>query len=579
LKYISLVQVYEELDSTTKRLEKTYHIAKLLKDTPADSLEVITLLVQGRLFPAWDQTELGVASKLVVKAIELSTGNSKSKVENMWAKTGDLGGVAEQLLKSRRQLSLVQQHLTVEKVVSNLRKIATLEGFRSVDMKLKLIAEMLTCATPLEAKYITRTVLGDLRLGVGEGSLRDAIAWAFFAEDMEGLKSDDQAKRKELSEAVAKIQHAYDVTNDFGEVALLAKKKGLKGLGQVSISPGKPLKVMLAPKVSKIEEGFDRVGSPAEAEFKYDGFRMQVHKKDSKITLFTRRLEDVTKQFPDVVDSIRKHVKGDSFILDSEAVGYDSKTGKYLPFQNISQRIKRKYDIEELASRLPVELNVFDVLYFNGKSMIDLPFSERRAMIEKNVSAVKKRIRVAENIVTKSIEEMSAFYKKALSAGNEGLMLKKLDAVYKPGSRVGYMVKLKPVMDSLDLVIVGAEWGEGKRAKWLTSFTLACVDENGDFLEVGKVGTGIKELEEQGLTFGQLTEMLRPHILKESGREVIVKPKVVVEVMYDEIQKSPTYSSGFALRFPRVIQVRDDRSPKDASTLAQVEDYFFSQNK
>jgi len=338
------------------------------------------------------------------------------------------------------------------------------------------------------------------------------------------------------------------------------------------------LKVMLYQKVGDIDEAFDRVGKPAAFEYKYDGFRMQVHRKDDDIKIFTRRLEDVTAQFPDVVENVRKHVSGTGYILDAECLGYDPKTKKYLPFQSISQRIRRKFDIEKIAKQFPVELHVFDILVCDGESMIKEPFSERRKKIEGLVSPKEFRVVPAKQLVTEDADEARAFYDEALKAGEEGVMAKKLDGIYKPGSRVGYGVKVKPVMESLDLVIVGAEWGEGKRSGWLTSFTLACYDpDTGSFLEIGKVGTGMKEKTELGVSFEQLTELLKPAMIKEKGRSVTVKPAVVVEINFEEIQKSPNYSSGYALRFPRVIRIREDKAPEACSDLPLVEDLYSTQ--
>jgi len=266
------------------------------------------------------------------------------------------------------------------------------------------------------------------------------------------------------------VQGAYDVANDFSIVAEKAKIDGINGLRKISLEPGRPVKVMLALKVKDVKEGFERVGKPADIEYKLDGFRLQIHKKDNDIKLFTRRLENVTKQFPDVVDYVENYVKGDSFIIDSEAVGFSPKTKKYLPFQNISQRIKRKYNIRSTAKEFPVELNVFDVIYYNGKNMIKTPFIERRKLVEKIVKPVERKILYVKNFITSNEKEVLKFYKESLNKGNEGIMFKTLDAVYKPGARVGHMVKFKPVMDTLDLVIVGAEWGEGKRSNWLSSF-------------------------------------------------------------------------------------------------------------
>jgi DNA ligase-1 len=283
-------------------------------------------------------------------------------------------------------------------------------------------------------------------------------------------------------------------------------------------------------------------------------------------------LDEVTKQFPDVVKFVKENVSGDSFIIDSEAVGYDVSTKKYTAFQNISQRIKRKYDIDEIAKKFPVELDVFDVIYYNGENMIKKPFSERREVVEKIVKPVELHIKPAVQVITSDEKEAQEFYEKSLNAGNEGVMIKNLAGVYKPGSRVGYGVKLKPTMDTLEVVIVGAEYGEGKRSEWLASFIIAIRDPYTDeVLEIGRVGTGIKEKDEEGVSFRQLTEMLKPLIIKEEGKIVWVKPEIVIEVDYEEIQASPTYKSGFALRFPRFVKLREDRGLGDINTLEEVE--------
>ena len=303
---------------------------------------------------------------------------------------------------------------------------------------------------------------------------------------------------------------------------------------------------------------------------------MQVHKEGPTIKLFTRRLEEVTSQFPEVVACIKKAVTGANFILDGEAVGYDPKTFKYQPFQHISQRIRRKYDIPELAQKLPVELILFDVLHYNGKTLLAETYKERFALLGRVVKPIPHRITLATTLLTNDLKVAEGFYNESLAAGNEGIIMKNLTHPYQPGSRVGHWVKIKPVLDTLDLVIIGAEWGEGKRGGWLTSFTLACQTENG-LAAIGRVGTGVKELEGGGITFAALTELLKPEILTEKGREVTVRPTLVLEVAFEEIQMSPTYGSGFALRFPRVIQVRDDRGVNDISTLDEVKDAYLKQ--
>jgi len=578
--YQELSEVYEKIDSTSKRLEKTHYISELLKRTSDKDLPMIVLLIRGRIYPDWDKRKIGVASKLVLRAINSVSGTKNSKIQDLWREIGDLGEVAEKVISNKSQSTLFSEDLTVEKVFFNLRKLNKMEGAGSVDRKISLISELLSSAKGKEARYIVRSVLEDLRVGIGDGTMRDAITWAYLPIDVkfnpENISID--VDREEYNKAVNLVQSAYDKANDFGEVAIAARK-GVETLEKVGLTPGKPVKVMLAQKVKNIDEGFDKVGSPADLEYKYDGFRMQIHKLDNKITIFTRRLEEVTKQFPEVADYVLKNVKGKSFILDCEAVGYDSKTEKYLVFQHISQRIRRKYNIEELAKKLPVELNIFDILQYEGKSLLDTPLDERWNILNDIVKQERFKLILAHRLITDDKKKGLEFYEESVAKGNEGIMLKNLKSVYKPGSRVGFMVKLKSSMDTMDLVIVGAEWGEGKRSGWLTSFTLACIDEDDNYLEIGKVGTGIKEKPEEGLSFGELTELLRPHFTQEKGREVKIKPEVVVEIQFEEIQKSPTYSSGYALRFPRVKVLREDRTAEEITTISMVQEAYDAQRK
>lgn len=571
------MEVYERLESTTKRLEKTHVLSEFLKS--ADELDKVLLLVQGRLFPNWDQRELGMAAKLLVKAIATATGAPAEKIESVWKETGDIGTVAAELTAKKSQATLFSQPLTVRKVFDNLRKISEMEGAGTVDRKVQLVAELLTSARPNEAKYIIRTILGELRVGLGEGTIRDAIVWAFFAEKA-GVKYNKKENDLALSDEerinydkyVTIVQEALDVANDFAEVAKVAKEKGELGLQNISLIPGKPVKVMLFQKAKNISEAFEVVGRPAAFEQKYDGFRLQIHKNKGKLILYTRRLEDVTAQFPDVVQKIAKQVSGEDFIIDAEVVGIDQKTKKYLPFQNISQRIKRKYDIQEIAEKFPVEINVFDILFCEGKSLLKNPFIERRNILKRIITEIPHELKMAEQLITEDNAAAEKFYKSSLDAGNEGVMAKNLQGIYKPGSRVGFGVKVKPTMDTLEVVIVGAEWGEGKRGKWLASFVVAVKDpETNSFLEIGRVGTGIKEKIEEGVSFEQLTQLLQPLIIEEKGREVAVRPEIIIEVDYEEIQESPTYTSGFALRFPRLVKLRTDRSAEDINTIGDVE--------
>ncbi|MBT4134848.1 ATP-dependent DNA ligase [Candidatus Woesearchaeota archaeon] len=550
MEYSKLVEIYETLSGTSKLLEKRAIIAGFLKGLNSEEVESAVLLLEGRLFPEWDRRKIGIGTQTVIKSISTSSGKSEDLIKADWAKIGDLGLVAERNISSKTQSTLFSGKLTIDQVFTKLRKLSEIEGSGSTGKKIGLIAELLSASNGVSAKYIVRTCLEDLRTGAGFGVLRDSIASAFDVE-------------------VANVQTAYDLTTDISSVAKLAKTKSNEGLLALELSVGNPVKVMLFKKSESIEEGFDVVGKPAAIDYKYDGFRLQIHRSGKEIKLFTRNLEDVASQFPDIVKMIEKDVNSKEFIIDCEVIGYDKKTGKWKPFQDISQRIKRKYEIEEMIKEVPVMIIVFDIINLDGENLISMPFGERRDKLSKVIREDPLAVSLAKEIVTDSVEKGKEFYAKALSDGAEGVMMKKLDSVYKPGSRVGYGIKIKPVMETLDLVVVGSEWGTGKRSKWLSSFILACRDGN-DFKEIGKMGTGFKEKDEEGVSFGKMTELLKPLVVSESGREVRVKPGVIIEVKYEEIQKSTNYDSGFALRFPRFVRLRDDKGLKDIDDLKRV---------
>ncbi len=565
MRYKHLAELYESLSATTKRLEKTEILSKFLREVSEEDKDILYLL-QGEIYPEYSEKKIGISNQLAIQAISKSTGTEKDKVVKEWKSIGDLGKVAEKLTKEKKQHTLQSHVLTTEKVLENLRKLPELEGKGTVNKKLALITELLTSASPVEALYLIRTCIGDLRIGVQESTIRDAMAKAFFDED---------------KETIEKIQRAIDRTNDLSLVFEMTKTKKLDKLKEVHLEVGKPIKVMLAQKATSIKEGFEMVGKPCAIEYKYDGFRLLIHKKGKDVILFTRRLENVTKQFPEVVEYLHKYVKGNSFILDSEAVGYDKKTKEYQSFQHISQRIRRKYDIEKMQEELPVEVNVFDILYYNGKSQIDEPFEKRAKLVREMVKSQPYKIISSKMIITDDETKAEKFYKEALKNQQEGVMMKNLKAIYQPGRRVGQMIKVKPEERDLDLVITGAEYGKGKRSGWFSSFILSCSDGE-KFLEIGKMGTGIKEKSSEevgGTSFAELTEMIKPLIIEEKGKSVKIKPKIVVSVTYQEIQRSPNYNSGWALRFPRFVALRPDKKASQVSRLKEIEKDFENQKR
>ncbi|MFT4304144.1 MAG: ATP-dependent DNA ligase [Candidatus Woesearchaeota archaeon] len=578
MEYIKLVDLYEQLFSTSKRIKKTYHISNFLKNNKnSKALGIIFLLLRGRIFPDWDDTNIGFAARMAVKSISISSGIKESQIEQWWKKLGDLGLVAEKAISMKKQSTLYTNSLSVIDVYNNLSKLPSQQGDGSNDRKIKLINQLLTSASPKEAKYIIRTVLEDMRIGIGDSTIRDSIAWS-----INDSINFDEAKnevivenRDNYNEILSLLQDAYDIVNDWA-IVFSHVQNDISDLDKIKLEIGRPLKVMLFPKAIDINDSFERLGKPCAFEFKYDGFRMQIHKNNDEVKIFTRRLDNVTDQFPEIKDLMIKNVKATNCILDAEAVGIDS-NGKYRPFQDISQRIKRKHGIDKLVKELPIELDVFDILYCDGKTLLKEDYLSRRKLLDKIIIPIKNKIFVAEQIITDNEIEAKSFFDKSVSFGNEGLMAKKLDSPYKPGARVGYGMKIKAMKESLDLVIVKAEYGEGKRTGWLTSFTVACMDEDGTLLEIGKVSTGLKEKDEEGTSFNIITELLKPLILSEQNKEVIVKPKIVIEIGYEELQKSPTYSSGYALRFPRFLTLREDRTVDEITTIDYLDKLYREQ--
>jgi DNA ligase-1 len=544
MEYKELVEIYEALNRTPSKLEKTEILANFLNKTPLHLLNLIPHLITGDVFPKWD-VELGVGPGLLYNSVSFVTGVGKKDIENAIRENGDTGLAVKGLFETKPQKTLFSSTLTVEGVYQNFSRMARTSGKGARKKKIKFLSDLLSNAAPLDAMYIVKTVLSELRIGVAEGLVRDAIASAF-----------------EVDKTV--VERAFMLTNDFGRVAMTAKESGEEGLKKLSVTVGRPLRPMLAQSMSSLEDAIKGAGNAA-IEIKYDGARVQIHKRKDVIKIFSRRLEDVTKGLPDVVSYSASSINAEEVILDGETVVVDPQTRRPKPFQDILRRFRRKYDIEKTALELPFETHIFDVLYLDGELMIDKPLKERKKMLQMILKEEKGKFMIAQQLITNNLIEAEKFYNKSLDMGHEGVMVKNLDAAYIIGSRVGYMYKIKPVAESLDLVIFGAIWGEGKRSGWLSSYYLGARDEIGDFKFVGKVATGVTEQQ-----LAEYTDLLKPLIEYQTGKEVTLMPQVVVEVGYQEIQKSPKYDSGFALRFPRVIRLRDDKSPEEADNLERM---------
>ncbi len=634
MEFLSVCNVFEKLEKESSSVKKTCILSDFFSKLNDKDLEASILLSMGRVFPNWSQKELGLSTKMMIKILSKSYNVKEEEIYEKWIRTGDLGEVAKEISSLKTQKTLFRKKLELLDVFEKLKLIADIEGKKSQDIKINNISSLLLIAEPLEAKFITRIIIKDLRIGVAEGIIRDSLINAFFANiywvplikqrygDIDAFLENECVKGKKIlvnkklkdkikgvyfendkdysldniwrensniiifndndyasslkSKLVETVEKAIETTNDHSKIGLILKNEGLEGLKDIKPTIFRPIKVMLAQKVDSIEGAFKALGDMVACEYKYDGFRVQIHGKDDKIKIYTRRLEDVTKQFPDIVEYTKKCVSENEFILDGEAVGFDNLKKKYLPFQNISQRIKRKYGIDEIIKKISIHVNIFDILFLNGTNTMNVPFAERRKLL-KSIIKESENFRLAEQITAKNKKDIERFYKESLNKGNEGIMIKSLESPYKPGSRVGYMLKLKPVMETLDLTIIGAEWGEGKRKGWLTSYYLACKDkETGEFLEIGKMSTGVKEKTE-GVTYEELTDILKKNILSEKGKYVKIKPSIVIEVAFEEIQKSPNYDSGYALRFPRFVRLREDVDVDDVDDIEKVESLYSGQ--
>lgn len=525
----------ETIEGLAGDLDKISRVADLLRE--AEELGIASRFVQGRVFPAWSERKLNIGPALLYEALSLAGGRSPDGIEELVKETGDVGRAAEQLDLEGQQ-TLAQEELTLDNLYGSLQDLAGMEGEGSQDRKIRTLADLFIRCDSRSAKYLARLVLGEMRVGVGEGSVRDAIVEAFEVDP-------------EL------VERGIMVTNDVGEVAEVARREGDDGLAELEMVVGRPVQPMLA-QAGSIESVFDDVGADGvvAVEWKYDGARLQIHQRDGEIELYSRRLENLTSSLPDVVEVLEDALADGELILDAEVVAMSD--GETLAFQEILRRLRRKYRVEEMQEEVELDIRVFDALYRDGV-LIGQPLRERYEVLEEVAGYV-----CADHWFAESTEEVQGIEADALEAGHEGLMVKNPGSTYSPGRRGKNWLKIKPEPETIDAVVTGGEWGEGRRANLIGSYLLS-VRSDGDLETIGRVATGLtdEQLEE-------LTERFRPLIEAEEGKEIVFQPGVVFEVGYEEIQESPSYTSGYALRFPRFLGVRDDKDVEDADSLERV---------
>lgn len=552
MRYQNLVDVYEALTSTTKRLEKTSILAEFLKETDPKILPIVTLLSLGKVFPAWSEKEMGIGLKLLMKAISLVVGVSPETVEDSVRDKGDIGLASEHLFGNRLQSTLFTRPLTISKVYNNMIKIADVSGKNAVQKKLRILIELLTSASPTEAKYISRTVVEELRVGMGEGTLKDSISEAFNVD--KGL-----------------VERALMLTNDPGLVAGVAESEGEEGLKELNLKPGKPVKPMLAQLSPGIEISVEEMGA-AICETKYDGFRVQIHRNGDDIKIFTRRLDNIKDAVPEIVEYIEKCLPKEDFIVEGEIIA--TKDGNPISFQYILQRVRRKYEIERLRKEVPLIMYLFDVLYYK-EPLIDMPFGERRVILQEIAKFQPSKFELSEQVIVtpENIEDAMKLFESSIKAGHEGIMIKDPYAPYMPGIRGKKMLKLKAEPETLDLVVVGGTYGRGRRANLIGSYLMAAQDEDGNLKTIAHTATGLDDA-----TLLELSNKVESIMTEKKGRKIKTKPEIIIEVAYSEIVKSPEYESGYSLRFPVVKRIREDISLEDIDTVDRIESIFNARN-
>ena len=580
--YAVIADAYEKIEATTKRLEMTDLLVDLLKRTPKDIISRVVYLTQGKIYPDFVGLEIGVAEKLAIKALARASGRRHSEIEADLQKSGDIGETAQNILAKKQQSTFFQKTLTAERVYEMLDKMAKTSGSGAVSSKMALLAGLLSDASPKEAKYILRTVTGNLRLGIADMTVLDALAIAYGGG----------------KEARDLIERAYNISSDLGSVASVVAEKGLDGIRKFKVVVFEPIRPMLAERLASPEEILEKLGGKCVAEYKYDGERVQAHKNGMEVVLYSRRLENISSQYPDAVELVKEQVKAEKAILEAECVAVDVETGELLPFQELMHR-RRKYGVEEAMAQYPVSLFMFDALYVDGEDLTLEDYSLRRHKLEKAIRE-SDRVKAAKQIQTDSVKELEAFFEAAIEDGCEGLMCKSVakDSVYQAGARGWLWIKYKrdyksEMTDTVDLVVVGAFHGRGKRAGTYGALLLAAYNKEADVFEtVTKLGTGFSDED-----LRKLPELLRSHVVPrkhsrvQSALEADVwfEPKVVLEVLGAEITLSPIHvcamdsirkGSGLAIRFPRFTgNYRTDKAAEDATTSAEIVEMYRNQLK
>ena len=572
-KFLKLAEVFDRLERTASNLAMIDILTEFFPKISPEEAKISAYLLRGELSPSYEGLEMGLAGKMAIKAIARSENVSPEKVASLFKKTGDFGSIVEILKKDKKGGGL-----TIEEVFEKLLGIAKISGEGSQEKKLNLLADLLSKVSGIEAKYIIRTILGTLRLGVGEMTFLYGLAKAF-----------GEKKQKEI------LEYAFNVLSDFGEIARLVSEFGIKKVAEIKPKVGAPIRVMLSSRVEELKEVKDHIAGLVSVEEKYDGERIQAHiKKNGEISLFSRRQENITHQYPDIIDGLKKSFLGKEAIIEGEVVAYDRKKEKLLPFQILMSR-RRKHKVEEYIKKIPIRYFLFDLLYLDGKNYLKQSLKERRTVLERFFKKTES-IDFGKYAITDDLSEMESRFIDSIERGNEGVMIKDYSGIYQAGSRGWLWIKFKKeykkeLADTFDLAIIGALYGAGKRANTYGSLLLASYNpKDNKYYSFTKVGSGFTDE-----ILEQLPKMLDKYKLTgkykfvetEMKADVWFEPKIVMEVMGAEITVSPVHTvakdkikkGGLALRFPIFIRWRDDKSPENTTTIQEIYDLYKSSKK
>lgn len=579
LDFSTIVKILGQMEQTTSRLELTNYLVTLFKNTPSDLVDKIIYLIQGKIRPDYEGIEMGIAEKMIIRIISQISNISNDEVYRKYREKGDLGSVAEAILKNKIQTTLFNEKVTIERIYLVFDKISKTTGKGSQETKIKLFASLFNDSSPEECKYIIRFALGTLRLGIADITIMDALALAYTS---------DKKNRKIL-------ENAYNVSSDLGRVSKILAKQGLKAVSAIKIELFIPIRPMLAERVQTSKEALEKVSGKAAVEFKLDGERVQIHRGDKKVQIFSRSLENITHYYPDVAEASRT-ITLRNFIIEAEVVAINKYTEEFLPFQELMHR-RRKYDIDKNVENYPVSVNVFDILYASGRDKANLPYIERRALLKDTITnSVDRRLTLIQQRIVSSVDQLEKFMAKSIEYGCEGLVVKQTNSPYRAGARGFAWIKIKreyrsELVDTLDLVIIGGSYGRGRRVGRYGALLLAVYDKNENvFKSVCKVGSGFTDevLEELFTDLGKyMIPKKHPRVYSKLEMNTWFIPTIVIEIIASEITLSPEYDAGMdsirkgfglSLRFPKFTKkIRRDKNPQDITDESELIEMYRKQ--